>query len=168
MQLRCEIEGIEGASRDPAPMQADAAMSYSFGIFSILSPISTAEQTVAGIVASIQSTLARLAPEATIETSSDGFAVRSAINYTGRVASVWSISPSSQAANALANAHLASLEKAYALRAAFAGAIAAAGSAMVSISLAVANPLTVMRALASAKALKVAMDRLAAAVEASG
>jgi hypothetical protein len=36
---------------------------------------------------------------------------------------------------------------------------------MVSISLAVANPLTVLRALASARALKQALDRLAAAVE---
>jgi hypothetical protein len=61
-----------------------------------------------------------------------------------------------------------SLEKAYALRAAFAGAIAAAGGTMVSISQAVANPLTVLRALAAARALKQALDRLATAVEASG
>jgi hypothetical protein len=68
---------------------------------------------------------------------------------------------------ALADAHLTSLEKAYALRVAFAGAIAAAGSTMVSISMAVANPLTGLRAVASAKALKQALERLAAAVQPS-
>jgi hypothetical protein len=167
-QLRGEIEGIDGASRNPATLQADAAMSYSFGIFSSLSPFSGAEQTVAEIVTSIQSTLARLAPVATIETSSNGLTVRSVINYTGRVASVWSSSVSSPAANTLVDTHLVSLEKAYALRAAFAGAIAAAGGTMVSISQAVANPLTVLRALAAARALKQALDRLATAVEASG
>ena len=165
LQLRGEIEGIDGTSRTAAAVQPDSAMSYSFGIFSSLSPFSGAEQAVAEIVTSIQSTLAKLAPIATIETSSDGLTVRSVINYTGRIASVWSSSASSAAANTLVDAHLASLQKAYALRAAFAGAIAAAGSTMVSISLAVANPLTVLRALASARALKQALDRLAAAVE---
>jgi hypothetical protein len=167
IQLRGEIEGIDRVSRSPTAMQPDAAVSYSVGIFSSLSPFSNAEQTVAEIVNSIKSTLARLAPVATIETSSDGLTVRSVINYTGRVASVWSSSASSPAANTLANAHLASLQKAYALRSAFAGAIAAAGSTMVSISQALANPFTVLRALASAKALKQALDRLAAAVAAS-
>lgn len=167
LQLRGEIEGIDGAARNPAAMQPDAAMSYSFGLLSSLSPFSNAEQTVEELVASIRATLARLTPVTTIETSSDGLMVRSVINYTGRVASVWSISPSFAAAAALADAHLNSLQKAYALRAAFAGAIAAAGSTLVSISLAVTNPLTVFRALASARALKQALDRLAAAVEAS-
>jgi hypothetical protein len=168
IQLRGEIEAIDGASRNPAAMQPDAAMSYSFGIFSGLSTFSGAEQTVSEIVASIQLTLARLAPIATIENSADGLTVRSVINYSGSVASVWNRSDSSAAGSTLADAHLASLGKAYALRAAFAGAIAAAGSTMVSISLAVANPLTVLRALAAAKALKQALDRLGAAVEASG
>jgi hypothetical protein len=168
IQLRGEIEGIDGVSRAPAAMQPDAVMSYSFGIFSGLSPFSSADQTVAEIVTSIQITLARLAPVATIETSADGLTVKSVINYTGRVASVWSSSFSSPASETLVNTHLTSLEKAYALRAAFAGAIAAAGSTMVSISQAVVNPLTVLRALASARALKQALDRLAAAVEASG
>ncbi|MGD0629651.1 MAG: hypothetical protein ABR987_09870 [Terracidiphilus sp.] len=168
LQLRCEIEGIDGAARNSAAAQPETAMSYSFGLFSSLSPFSSAEQTVADIVASIQTTLARLAPVATIETSSDGLTVKSVINYTGRVTSVWNNLPSFAGATTLADAHLGALEKAYALRAAFAGAVAAVGSTMVSISQAVANPLTVLRALASAKALKQALDRLAAAVEASG
>jgi len=167
IQLRGEIEAIDAASRNPAAMQPEAAMSYSFGLFSSLSSFSSAEQTVAEIVTSIQTTLARLAPVATIETSADGLTVKSVINYTGRVASVWSRSSSSAAATALADAHHASLGKAYTLRSAFVGAIAAAGSALVSISQAVANPLTVLRALASARALKQALDRLSAAVEAS-
>ncbi len=167
LQLRAEIEDIDRASRHPAGPQPDAAMSYSFGWLSVLNPFSSAEQTVADIVGSIQATLARLAPVATIETSSDGLTVKSVINYTGRVASVWCDVPSFAGATALADAHLDSLERAYKLRVAFAGAIAAAGSTMVSISQAVANPLTVLRALASARTLKHALDRLAAAVEAS-
>ena len=169
LQLRSEIEGLDMATREPATaLRPDTELSYSYGLFSSLSPVSNAEQTVADIVASIRATLAKLAPVATIETASDGMTVRSVMNYAGRVVSVWSDTPSSAAAGALADAHLVSLDKAYALRAAFAGAIAAVGSTLVSISLAVANPLTVLRALASAKALKQALDRLAEAVEASG
>jgi hypothetical protein len=41
------------------------------------------------------------------------------------------------------------------------------GGALASISLAVSNPLTVLHALASAKALKQALERLVAAVEAA-
>ena len=167
IQLRGEIEGINRSAGDPLAMQPDAAMSYSFGWLSSLNPFSGAEETVAHIVTSIHATLAKLAPVATIETSNDGLMVKSVITYTGWVASVWCDSSPSGAATALAGAHLASLQKAYALRAAFAGAIAAAGSTIVSISLAVTNPLTVLRALASAKALKQALDKLAAAVEAS-
>ncbi|MGO9338190.1 MAG: hypothetical protein ACLPY1_11850 [Terracidiphilus sp.] len=167
LQLRSEIEGIERESRDPAATQPEAALSYSFGILSSLFPFSSAEQTVAEIAASIRTTLAKLAPVAMIENSSDGMTVKSVINYTGRVASVWSNSSSPTAATALAHAHLASLEKAYALRAAFAGAIAAAGNTLVSISLIVSNPLTVLRAPVSARALKQALDRLAAAIEAT-
>jgi len=53
------------------------------------------------------------------------------------------------------------------LRTAVAGAVLSAGSAIVSISMAVANPLMLLNAWSSAKALKVALDRLAAAVEAA-
>jgi hypothetical protein len=91
--------------------------------------------------------------------------VRTVINYTGRATSVWSNSPPSELAATLAGAHLESLKNAYSLRAAFAGVIAATGSALVSISAAIANPLTMFNALASAAALKQSLQRLVASVE---
>jgi hypothetical protein len=163
--LRAEIERIDRATREPAAAaepRMDAAMSYSFGMFS------GPEQTIAEIVASVHTTLARLTPVTTLETSKHGLTARTVINYTGRAASVWSNSPSSELAALLSGAHLDSLQKSYALRAAFAEAIAAVGSTLVSISVAVANPLTVLHALASANALKQALERLAIAVEAAG
>lgn len=171
-QLRGEIEEIDRTTRLPAsgldrPCDAttppDSSLIHSYGMLAGLYPLSSAEQTVAEIVASVHDLLARLAPVATLETSRDGLTARTVIQYTGRAASVWSNSPSSE----LAGAHLASVEKTYALRTAFAETIAAVGSALVSISLAVANPLTVLHALASAKALKRALERLVAAAEAA-
>jgi hypothetical protein len=147
-------------------MEPVSALSYSFGLFS--NPFSSAEQTVAEIVASVHAMLAKLAPVATLETCREGMTARTVIQYTGRAASVWSNLPSSELASVLAGTHLDSLQRTYALRVAFVGAIGAVGSALVSISLTVANPLTVLHALASAKALKQALERLAAAVEAAG
>ena len=160
--LRGEIEGIERGARlgAAAPTQegtgGGAGLSYSLGIFS--SP----ESTVAAIEKSIRETLATLAPVATFETSQDGFAARTAINYSGRADSVWSgpLSPE------LVEAHMSTLKRAYAFRAAVVGVIAATGSALASISIAVANPLTALQALRSAQALKLAVERLTAAVKA--
>jgi hypothetical protein len=172
-QLCGEIEGIDRAARTPASEDAvppDSTASYSFGLFSGFPLISDTEQTIAEIVASVQATLVKLAPVASLETSRDGFIVRTAIQYRGRVASVLcnSLPPGSDTpAFVLALGHLAAVEKTYALRVAFAAAIAAVGGALVSISMAVANPLTVVQALASARALKKALERLAAAVEAA-
>jgi hypothetical protein len=124
---------------------------------------------VADIVTSVRATLAKLTPVYTLETSRDGLTVRTVIQYTGRVASVWSQgNASSPAAAVLAAAHLDSLQRTYALRIAFAGAIAAVGNTLVGISMAMANPLTALHALASAKALKLALERLAAAVAPTG
>jgi hypothetical protein len=170
IELRHEIEGIDRAARNPgadAMIRSGTELSYSYGLFSGLSPVSKMEQAVAGIVASIHAVLAKLAPVATIETSIDGMTARTVIQYTGRAASVWSNAASSQLAASLEGAHLESLRRAYALRVAFVGAISAAGSALVSISLAVANPLTVLHALSTAIALKRALERLSAAVEAA-
>jgi len=173
--LRAEIEGIDRGARSPAAaagMEPVSALSYSFGLFSDLSPFSnpfsSAEQTVAEIVASVHAMLAKLAPVTTLETCREGMTARTVIQYTGRAASVWSNLPSSELASVLAGTHLDSLQRTYALRVAFVGAIGAVGSALVSISLTVANPLTVLHALASAKALKQALERLAAEVEAAG
>jgi hypothetical protein len=165
--LRSEIEGIDWAARNPsgaAKIEPDAPLSYSFGLFSSISPVSGAEQTVAEIVSSVRAVLAKLAPVATIETSRDGMTARTVVLYTGRATSAWSSITSS----VLTGAHLDSLGKTYALRVAFVGAIGAVGGALASISLAVSNPLTVFHALASAKALKQALERLVSAVEAAG
>jgi len=173
--LRAEIEGIGRATLNPAvaaAMEPATELSYSLGLFSSVSPVSgrfsNPEQTVAEIVASVREVLARLAPVATIETSRDGMTARTVVLYTGRAASVWSNITSSELASVLADAHLESLGKTYALRVAFVGAIGAVGGALASISLAVANPLTLLHALASTKALKQALERLVAAVEAAG
>ncbi len=172
-QLCGEIEGIDRAARAPVSeddVPPDSAVSYSFGLLSGFPLISDAEQTIAEIVASVQATLAKLAPVATLETSRDGFNVKTAIQYRGRVASVvCNSSPDPyNSVSFLTREHLATIEKTYALRTAFATAIAAVGGALVSISMAVANPLTVVQALASARALKKALERLAAAVETAG
>lgn len=169
-QLRAEIEGIDRVARNSAAgagLGPDAGLSYSFGLFSSISPFSNAEQTVAEIVSSVRAVLGKLAPVATIETSGDGMTVRTVVQYAGGTASVWSDATSFELATVVAGAHLESLGKTYALRAAFVGAIGAVGGALASISLAVANPLTVLHALASAKALKLALERLVAAVEAA-
>ena len=158
--LRGEIDGIAHDARRAAAETGEGAagnagaMSYSLGIFS--SP----ESTVAAIVDSIRETLSKLAPVATFETSREGFTARTVINYSGRAVSVWCVNPSSE----LVDAHLSSLQNAYLFRAAVAGVIAAVGNALVSISIAVANPLTALQALRSAEALKRAVGRLAAAV----
>lgn len=171
--LRSEIEGIErtvGAPAASACAQPESALSYSFGVFSDVSSLASTNQTVADILTSVRETLAKLAPVCTLETSLDGLTVRSVIQYSGSVVSVWGQDKASSSAAAadLAAIHIASLQKTYALRIAFAGAIAAAGSALVAISVAVANPLTALHALASAKALKQALDHLSAAVASSG
>jgi hypothetical protein len=173
-QLSSEIEEIDRAARAPASADAtqpDSTVSYSFGLLSGFPVISDAAQTIAEVVASVQVTLAKLAPVASLETSRDGFTVKTAIQYRGRVASVFcnsSLPISYDSVYVLTREHLAAVEKTYALRAAFAAAIAAVGAALVSISMAMANPLTVLQALRSARALKEALERLAAAVQAAG
>jgi hypothetical protein len=170
LRLRHEIEEIDKATREPATatMEPDDGWSYSFGTFSGVSPFSGVEQTVADIAAAIRTTLRKLAPVATLETSREGMIARTVINYSGRATSVWSNTPTTELAAALEGPHLESIRNAYALRAALMGAIAAAGSSLVSISAAVLNPLTALHALASARALKQALERLAAAVERAG
>lgn len=169
--LRSEIEGIDRAMRAStldAATRPGGGISYSFGLFTDASSFASVDQTVADIVTSVRAMLVKLAPVYTLETSRDGFAVRSVIQYTGRVASVWSQGNASSPAAGLAAAHLDSLQRTYALRIAFAGAIAAVGNTLVGVSLAMANPLAALHALASAKALKLALERLAAAVAPTG
>jgi len=166
VQLRAQIEGIDRAARNPlsAAPEPDNP-SYSFGLLSDVCSISNAQQTVETLVASVQEMLQKLAPVATIETSRDGMTARTVIHYTGRAASVWVGSDPTEPAAVVAAMHLDSLRKTYALRRAFVATVGAVGSALVSISLSVANPLTVLHALASAKALKQALERMANMVE---
>jgi len=170
IQLRAEIEGIgrTASQSGAAAMEPEGGLSYSFGLFSGLSSVAGAEQTVAEIVASVHAVLSKLTPIATIESCRDGMTARTVVHYVGRAESVWSNLTWSGPASEFADVHMASLQKTYALRAAFVGAIGAVGSALAAISLAVANPLTVLHALASARALKQALERLLAAVEAAG
>ena len=161
--LRGEVEEIaRDARRIPAePTGAPSAMSYSFGILGGMA--SSAEEKVAAIVESIKETLAKLAPVAHFETTVDGFTARTVVSYSGFAASVWS----SGTTAGLVAAHLESLRRVYAFRAAVTAVVAAVGNAVVAISIAVGNPLTVWHAIRSAEALKSAVDRLAAAVAAN-
>jgi hypothetical protein len=156
--LRRQIEEIaRGAEQVPAePAEAPATTSYSFGI------VSSAEEKIVAIVHSINQTLVELAPVAHFQTTVDGFTAKTVINYSGAAALVWSAGSTAK----LVDAHLESLQQVYAFRAAVTAVVAAVGNAIVAISIAVGNPLTVWRAIKSAEALKSAVDRLAAAVAA--
>jgi hypothetical protein len=160
--LRGEVDEIarDAGRIPPGAAEGIGAASYSFGIFA------SAEAKVAAIFQSIQQavgqTLAQLAPVAQFETTVGGFTARTVVNYSGFAASAWS----SGATAELAAAHLASLRRIYAFRAAAAAVVAAVGNAVVAISIAVGNPLTVWHAVKSAEALKAAVERLAAAVAA--
>jgi hypothetical protein len=156
--LRSEVEQITrgtGQLSEDSPGRADA-MSFSFGI------VASTEEKVVAIFESIKQTLAELAPVAHFQTTVDGFTAKTVINYSGFAASVWSTDTTA----GLVDAHLESLRRIYAFRAAVTAVVAAVGNAVVAISIAVGNPLTVWHAIESAEALKSAVDRLAAVVAA--
>ena len=160
--LRSEIAEIaRGARQIPADRggRADAA-SYSFGIREI-GPF--AEEKFAALVDSIEETLAELAPVAHFETTVDGFTAKTAIDYCGFAASVWS----SGATAELVDAHLKSLQEVYAFRGAVTAVIAAVGDAVVAISITVGDPLTAGRAIKSVETLGSAVRRLAVAAAAT-
>jgi hypothetical protein len=157
--LRDEVQEIAREARH-LPLDSTgsyAELNYSFGI------VLSAEEKIVAIFDSIKQTLLMLAPVAHFETTIDGFTARTAINYSGYAASVWS----SGTTASLVDAHLESLEGAYAFRAAAAAVVASVGNAVVAISIAVSNPLTVWHAVKSAEALKQAVNRLAAEVAAN-
>ncbi len=161
--LRGDVEEIARGARQIPPDSAEhaAAMSYSFG--NVGGIISSAEEKVAAILKSIKETLAELAPVASFETTVGGFTVKTVINYSGFAASVWSSGTTTE----LVDAHLKSLQEAYAFRTAATTVVAAVGNAAVAISIAVGNPVTVWHAVKSAEALKVAVERFATAVAAN-
>ena len=158
--LRSEVEAI---ARDARQVPLDyggqaAAMSYSLGAVGGI--LAAPQEKIVAIVDSIKETLAKLAPVAHFETTVDGFTAKTVINYSGFAASAWSSGTTWE----LVDAHLESLRRAYAFRTAVTGVVAAVGNAVVAISIAVGNPLTVWHAVKSAEALKAAVDRLAASV----
>jgi molybdopterin-binding protein len=162
--LRNEVEGI---ARDARQVRLDSggqvvATSYSLGVVGgiLTAPQEKIVAIVDAIKDSVKETLAKLAPVAHFETTVDGFTAKTAINYSGFAVSVWSGGTTWE----LVDAHLESLRTAYAFRAAVTGVVAAVGNALVAISIAVGNPLTVWHAVKSAEALKLAVDRLAASV----
>jgi hypothetical protein len=164
--LRREIEEIaRGAGQNPGDASGPAdAMSYSSGPGGGIGGIvSSAEEKVAAIVDSIETTLAKLAPVAHFQTTCDGFTAKMVISYSGFAASVWSSGTTAE----LVDAHLKSLQEAYAFRTAVTAVVAAVGNAVVAISIAVGSPLTVWHAIKSVEALKSAVERLAAAVAAN-
>jgi hypothetical protein len=165
LQLREEIDGIDRAARQPVVSGQATSLSYSLGSFSssFFPEQRKLAEILSDVVATVKRVCARLAPTATVETAADGVTARTMIHFNGRAASVWVGAPSPQ----MASAHIASLEKTLHLRTAVAAVVLSAGSAIISISIAVTNPLTLPSAWSSAKALKLALDRLAAAVEAA-
>jgi hypothetical protein len=155
LQVRGEIEGIGAERQEEAGALA----------FSAVPLLSGRVESLAAVAASVHTILAQLAPRATLETVLGGRSAHSIIDYRGQVTTVFGRSACGAPEAALAAAHLERLGSTFALRAAFAGAIAAAGGTLVAISLAVMNPLGVFHALSMARALEKALQRLTAAVE---
>jgi hypothetical protein len=160
--LRDEIAGIAqttyapeaDVSFDVRPDSAHQAdLSYSW--------FADTRHALSDLVDSIRSLLAKLAPVTTVKSAGAGMAAATIVRYDGRVQAAWSVTSSS----AFADVHIAALDHTYALRQAFAAAIAAAGGTLISISASAASPLTIVQAFARARALKLALERLGGLVE---
>jgi hypothetical protein len=150
--LRAQIESL-AAQAAAIPIQPPEPASY--GI------LAAPRETFRSLVSTIQSLLESLKPEAEVRTTVNGASARTVLNYSGRAITVVprDLSP------ALAQTHLASLQQTFALRAAVIGALSAAASATLALSLTAANPLYLPRALSTAISLKAALIRLAAIVQ---
>lgn len=155
--LRAEIDLITSAVLRPGSGSSVDAVSYSFGAFD------TMEQAARKLVATVNDLLMKLKPVATIETTRGGMKAFTTVSYAGRATSAWPQFPTEE----LALAHMTSVDHVLTLRAALAGAIASASTAMVAISSSVANPLLAMNALAAVVRLKESLEQLAAAAEAA-
>jgi len=120
-------------------------------------------QGFASLVATVESLLSQLKPTAMVRTAGDGETIETLVRYTGGANSVatWNLSPY------VAQIHLQSLERTYALRTAVAGAFVAAASTLMTLSASVANPLLLLHALSTARSLEEALRRLANAIEAA-
>jgi len=155
-RLRSEIEGIARAATIGAP-QNPGAVSFSPAL------LSDSRQSFTTLLATVQSLLAKLKPTALVQTTADPETIQTVIRYGTGTHSVSTPNLSLQ----LAQIHLRSLERTFALRSAVAGAIAAAAGTLMTLSASVVNPLTILHTLSMAKALQEALERLSGAVEAA-
>ncbi|MGP8251045.1 MAG: hypothetical protein ACLQHF_03360 [Terracidiphilus sp.] len=155
--LRAQIDAITSAVQRPVSQGGVEAVSYSFGA------LDTMGQAARKLADTVHDLLMKLKPVATIETTRGGIKAITTVNYAGRAASAWPQFPSEE----LTLAHMTSVDRVLALRAALAGAIASAASAMMAISASAANPLLAMNALGAARRLKESLEQLAAAAEAA-
>jgi hypothetical protein len=155
--LRSQIDAITIALQRPGRQTGVEAVSYSFGA------LNTMEQAARKLSETVRDLLMKLKPVATIETARDGMQAITTVNYAGRAASAWPQFPSEE----LILAHMTSVDNVLALRAALAGTIASAASAIMAISASAADPLLVMNALGAAVRLKESLEQLAAAAEAA-
>jgi len=155
--LRSQIDSITSAVQRPGSGSSADAMSYSFGVFNSI------EQAARKLADTVNELLLKLTPVATIETTRGDLKAITTVNYAGREMSVWPQIHSVE----LTLAHMTTVDRVVALRAALAGAIASAASAMMAISVSVANPLLAMNALGAAARLKESLEQLAAAAEAT-
>lgn len=155
--LSMQIDSITRAVQQPGSGAGVGAVSYSFGA------LDTMEQAARKLAETVHDLLMKLKPVAQIETTRDGMQAITTVNYAGRATSAWPQFPTEE----LTLAHMTSVDHVLALRAALAGAIASAASAMMAISASAANPLLAMNALRAAARLKESLEQLAAAAEAA-
>jgi len=151
-----EIEALAARARSGQRAPGEAA-SYSVEF------AADSRQGFASLVATVESLLAQLKPTATVRTGSDGETIETLVRYTGSANSVSTANLSAY----LAEIHLGSVQRTYALRSAAAGAFVAAASTLLTLSASVANPLLLLHAYAMARSLEEALRRLASAIEAA-
>jgi hypothetical protein len=155
--LCSQIDSITSALQRPNSGAGVDTVSYSF------EALDSMEQAARKLTETVSDLLMKLAPVTTIETTRGGMKAVTTVNYAGRAASAWPQYPSEE----LTLAHMTSVDRVLALRAALAGAIASAAGAMMAISASAANPLLAMNALGAAARLKESLEQLAAAAEAA-
>lgn len=155
--LRTQIDAIAREVQRPGSGTGVEAVSYSFGA------LDSIEQAARKLADTVNDLLMKLKPVATIETVRGDLKAITTVNYAGRAVSAWPHFTTAE----LALVHMTQVDRVLALRAALAGAVASAATAVMAISASAANPLMAMNALASASRLKESLEQLAAAAEAA-
>ncbi len=129
--------------------------------FAWYNSLSDAGEAFSGLVERVRALLAQLAPIAQIKSSSGSMSAVTVLRYDGLVRSAYSSSSSFS----FAAQHVTCIDHAFALRQAFAAALAAAAGTLLSIAAAAANPLTLLQAFFHARALEQALLRLQGLVD---